>query len=146
MKRPVAARGFTLIELMVVVAVIALLAGIGYPSYQEHVARSRRAEAKAALLENAQWMERQYSISRSYLVDGSGGDITDDRLPRRASPATGAAAYQVRLATGRTATSFELQAVPQGAMADDDCGTLTLTHTGVQGVTGSKPVAGCWNR
>ena len=59
-------RGFTLIELMITVAIIGILAAIAYPSYVEHIYRSRRAEAEATLMELAQWMERNYMVNLSY--------------------------------------------------------------------------------
>ena len=61
MKSKYSVRGFTLIELMIVVAIIAVLASVAYPSYKEYVARSRRAEARAVLVAAQQWMERFYT-------------------------------------------------------------------------------------
>lgn len=143
-------RGFTLIELLIVVAVVAILAAIGYPSYAEHVARSRRSEAKSVLLENAQWIERQYTMSNAYnkLADRS-TNLTSDSLPVKTVPRDGGTAhYNISFASGQpTADTFTLQAVPTGGMSQDKCGTLTLTHTGVKAATGTNAtVAQCWDR
>lgn len=144
------ARGFTLIELMIVVAVVAILAAIAYPSYTEHVARSRRAEAKSVLLENAQWIERQYTRSNAYnkMPDRS-TNLTTDSLPVKTVPREGGTAqYNISFVDGQpTANSFTLQAVPAGPMANDKCGSLTLTHTGLKNATGTgATVAQCWDR
>ena len=59
--------GFSLIELLIVIAIIGILAGIAYPNYQEYVARARRADAKTVLLENAQFLERFYTQNGTYV-------------------------------------------------------------------------------
>src|SRR5256885_8577851 len=146
MKNPIARRGFTLIEAMIVVAIIAILAVIAYPSYASHAARAKRADAKAVLLEMAQWMERQYTVTSTYNTFGDGAAITSDRLPLKQSPRSGAAAYNISFVAGQpTPSTFVLQAVPQGTMASDACGTLTLSNTGVRGAT-TGTTANCWDR
>jgi len=138
-------RGFTLVEAMIVVAIIAILAAVAYPSYLEHVARGKRADAKASLLEMAQWMERQYTVTSTYNTFGDGNPINASRLPVRQSPRNGAPTYVIGFAAGQpTASTFVLEAVPQGAMAADACGTLTLNNTGVRGSAGTP--AKCWDR
>jgi type IV pilus assembly protein PilE len=136
---PAAPRGFTLIELMVVVAIIAILASIAYPAYNETVARSRRADAKSVLLENAQWMERQYTVLGSYTVTSA--------LPVTESPKGSAKkVYNVSFSAS-SATGFTLQAVPKNGMASDKCGTLTLTSTGAKDVASATATAAeCWER
>jgi type IV pilus assembly protein PilE len=143
-------KGFTLIELMIAVVIIAILAAVALPSYQDHVRRSNRAVAKALLLENAQFMEQIYTANNQYDAavgpDGivNTADDVDVALPLIQSPRTGAVVqYNISLQAVADAT-FTLRAVPVGSMAGDVCGTFTLTNTGVQGAGGD--VASCWNR
>lgn len=115
--------GFTLIELMVVVAIIGILASVAYPAYIEHIRKARRADAQAALTQAAQFMERNYSLAQKY---------SGVSLPSSIS----APKYAISF-SAQTDTAFTLQAVP-----DDDpkCGTLTLDNAGAKTPTTS----GCW--
>lgn len=135
--------GFTLLEVIVVVAIVAILSSIALPNYNEHVRRSERVAARAVLLEAANWMERHFSMHHTYL--GS-----DDRIPElpedlNRSPKSGAARYAIRLTAGKTqATAYELSAAPG---RPDKCGTFTLDHTGARGLIGNTaPLAECWGR
>jgi type IV pilus assembly protein PilE len=136
--------GFTLIELMIVVAIVAILAAIAYPSYQDSVRKSRRADAQAVLLEAAQWLERHYTANHTYVVDFATAFPTAlKKSPKDGGPAGGY--YAITLATA--ANTFTLTAAPQptGGQDKDKCGGLTLTHTGAKGVQGAgATVAQCW--
>ena len=138
-------RGFTLIELMIVVVIIAILASIAYPSYTQFVRRSARAEAKSALLENAQFLERNFTTANSYAKDSAGNDIDDSKLPRG-----GNARYDISVNVNvATPTVFSLTAAPVagGPSAGDACGTLTLNQQGAKGVSGGTlSAAECWGR
>lgn len=133
--------GFTLTEVMIVVAIVAVLAAIALPSYTQYVVRSNRADAMAELLNVAQAMERCYTRFSAYNAGGCA----------MATTLSGAGAlsengHYLVTSTALTATAFTIQAAPQGPQATRDtlCGTFTLTHTGVRGMTGAGDVAACW--
>ncbi|MDD3448213.1 MAG: type IV pilin protein [Gammaproteobacteria bacterium] len=132
------AKGFTLIELMIVVAVVAILASIAYPSYVDQVRKSRRAEAQSLMLEDAQWLERQFTANSSYM-DVSVDPPVVPTLPIDQSPRDGTARYNIGVAA--TATTFTLTATPQGDQTNDRCGTMTVDQTGAR--TPAVP-AECW--
>ncbi|WP_277874220.1 type IV pilin protein [Luteimonas cucumeris] len=127
-------RGFTLIELMVVVAVVAILASIALPSYQDSVRKSRRGQAKADLVELAQLLEREHTVRNSY-----GNDTTDYDIPFNQSPKTGTAHYTIAL-SNQSANTFTLTATPAGSQANDTCGNLTLNQAGAK----TPATGGCW--
>ncbi|MCC4611916.1 type IV pilin protein [Xanthomonas campestris pv. esculenti] len=111
-----AVSGFTLIELMIVVAVIAILSAIAYPSYAEYVRKSRRAQAKADLVEYAQLAVRFYTVRNTYV---------DFSLPTQVSPREGGtAAYRLALQT--TQSTFSISATAQGNQVQDKCGDLGI--------------------
>jgi len=138
-----ASRGFTLIEMMVVVAIIGILAAIAYPSYQEHVRKARRADAQAALMELAQFMERHYTANGRYLTAANAAPT----LPFAEAPKDGSSKfYTLSFTATPTASAYTLQAAPKNAMANDSCGTLTLAHTGAKGQKAGATLAECWRR
>lgn len=123
-----AAAGFTLIELMIVVAVVGILAAIAYPSYEESVRKGRRGQAKADLVEAAQIAERFRTINRTYsgLSAGSG---TDDEIMAQ-SPKTGTAHYNIRMSGTPGQNTFKVTATPTGVQLGDRCGVLSIDHLG----------------
>ena len=136
--------GFTLIEVMIVVAIIGIIAAIGYPSYQEHVRKTKRADAQSALMELAQFMERYYTANGRYLTSANAAPT----LPFTEAPKDGASkSYNLAFAASSpTANSYTLQATPKNSMAGDKCGTLTLTNTGAKGQAVGATMADCWRR
>jgi type IV pilus assembly protein PilE len=145
-------RGLTLIELMIVVAVIAILAALAIPAYDDSVRKARRGQAKADLMALAQHLERCFTVNNSYLVACSGVGANLDftvtgsqwgQSPR--STAVGAPIFYLisaQTTPAPTASTYVLQAVPQGDQAADVCATLTLTQAGVRGTTSAR--TDCW--
>jgi type IV pilus assembly protein PilE len=136
------AAGFTLIELMIAVAIAGLLASIAYPSYMDSVRKSRRADAKAALSNAAQALERHYTEKNTYLNASLGdgaGSIFSDHTPIDREHNS---AYYILSITNQGAGTYSLNATPAGAMASDSCGVLTLDHLGQKG--SALPIAQCW--
>lgn len=129
--------GFTLIEMMITVAIIAILASVAFPSYLEYVAKGRRTDAKSQLLAAQQWMERLYSESYSYQQDSAGTAVADllDDQPFHQSPRAGdgVAAYTITV-NAPSATSYTLTATRTGAATGDACGNFTLSHTGTKSI------------
>ena len=131
-------RGITLMELMIVVAIIAIIAAVGYPSYIESVRKTRRADCAGALVGLSNAMERHYSITGNYLGAADGGGNTGaPAVFDTACPIDGGDATYNLTISAATVSTYRLQAAPTGAQADDKCGTLTLTNTGVKGVSGA---------
>ena len=132
-------RGFNLIELMVVVAIVGIIAAIAYPSYLEQIQSSRRADCSGALVSLGGAMERHYSVNGSYLgaADG-GGNTGTPAIFSAACPVDGGdASYNLTIQAATTST-YTLNAVPTGVQTGDKCGTYSLSNTGVKGVVDAK--------
>jgi len=141
-KHTARAGGFTLIELMIVVAVLAIIAAIAYPSYNSHVTKTRRGAAASCTLEAAQFMERFYTTNLRYDQDRDGNPVA---LPQLQCIRDIEGHYTVRLADVGSG-SYLVEAEPQGTQAarDGACGALSLDQTGQKDVSGAAEVSACW--
>lgn len=140
-------RGFTLIELMITVAIVGILAAIAYPSYTKYVQRGYRSEGIAMLTDAAARMERYYAQNNTYAAADPAaiGIAALPQDPGSTNPAvyqSSTGKYQLSFANSATATTYKLQVVPQGAQANDACGTLTISQDGSRTSSNSSP--DCW--
>lgn len=117
-------RGFTLIELMIVVAIVAILAAIAVPSYQQHVIKTNRNDAMAVMQGFAQAMERHYAQNNTYATAVAG-----TVFPAQ-SPLDGPARYNLSIVAA--ASSYTLRATPVAGGTQDGDGLLELTNTGLR--------------
>ncbi len=139
-------RGITLMELMVVMVIVGILAAIAIPSYRRYVVRANRADAKTALLQTAQQLERCYTNSTPYAYNSATCTVGVAAVTLPFTVPSGT--YVINHVGARDAQTYTLSATPQGSQAGDDpqCGTFQLTETGVQTVSGTQPAADCWRR
>ena len=141
-------RGFTLIELMIVVAVVGVLAAIAYPSYQEFIAKSKRAGGKAVLAMSQPGMERFYTENFSYKTVRGSSDTASDRFPSSLKtypqPGEGSAVYNIALTADATdpnnAFKLKLTRIATASMKSDRCGDLEVDQYGRK-----VPVAGTYS-
>ena len=137
--------GFTLVELMIVVAIVAILSAIAYPTYTNYIVKTHRTAAKACLSEYANYMERYYTTNLRYDTSSATPTIAN-ALPALdcASTAQTGNFYQYDFGTP-TVSAYTLTATPQGAQtADTRCGTLTLNQSGARTKSGTDTLAQCW--
>ena len=131
-------RGFTLIELMIVVAILAILATWGYSSYRDTVLKSHRAEGIGELLTIADKLERFYSSQGTYV------GATVGSASNAVHPSSSDNGYYSFSITSADTIQFTITAAPQGGQTDDTkCGTFTLTSLGTRSASGTD-AAKCW--
>ena len=133
---PIEQSGFSLVELLIALACVAVLVGWAWPNYQQLLQRSQRAQARIALLQAAHWLERAASANGSY---PAAADVPTSVLQ--------AEGLRYQLSVISSAQSFTLTATPTGVQVGDACGSFTLTHTGVRSVLkATLSPAQCWGR
>jgi type IV pilus assembly protein PilE len=137
-------RGFTLVELMIVIVIVAMLAAIAVPGYTSQVRKSRRTEARNALLDAAAREERFYATNNYYSVASS-----DLGYGAAWPTSVGSGYYSLGAACtsgGALCTAYTLTATAISTQVKDtSCTTLSLTSVGVQSSTGNATAATCWN-
>ncbi|HQS30701.1 MAG: pilus assembly protein PilE [Polaromonas sp. 39-63-203] len=143
-------RGFTLIELMIVVAIVAIITSIAYPSYRDSVLKGKRAEGRAALTELLQQQERYMTQRNVYLeFTNVGGTTTPASVPFKTFSGDSSAKSAYYLQSTACATGVALsecvmvEAIPVSSGSDPEAGTLRVFSTGVKTCTGSKQSV-CW--
>lgn len=131
------AKGFTLIELMIVVAIVGILAAVAYPSYQEYVRTTRRSVATGCVQEMAQQMERRFTTSLTYAVTTT--------LPTLGCINSVSNSHTFTFSTGEpTVRTYTIEAQPVANQAKDNCGNLTLNQAGVKSKSGTAALDKCW--
>lgn len=142
-----ASLGLTLTELMVTVAIVAILATIAAPTYVSQIQSARRVDAQTALVENAQFLQKVYTETGCF-NPGPDRDCTPPNedagisLPIIESPMDGDRKYYDHALESLTRTGFKLTAGPKGAQTDDQCGVLALDHLWRKTPAESR----CWRR
>lgn len=141
-------RGFTLVETMIVLLIVALLASVAYPGYASYLTRTRRMEGKVALILAMQRQEQHHALHHTYLAFSKAEPVSG--LPWWSGNAASASAYELDAepcADGELRDCVRLRARPGTAnvdarFLDPECGTLSLDSRGEQGASG--PSARCW--
>ena len=135
-------QGFTLIELMIAVAIVGLLVAIAYPSYLQYIQRSWRESARLCLLDMSQQMERRYAADLSY---GPIMDVTGKDLVFTSACATDGDMGNRYWFHGAVNNGFVLLAAPKGGQSNDACGQLGINQSGIKTVQGgSAAIEDCW--
>jgi type IV pilus assembly protein PilE len=138
-------RGFTLIELMIVVAIVAILAAIAFPSYTQQVRKGRRVDAKSAMLDLAARQENFFATNNRYSVSGTALNYGNN-FP--ISLVTGSVTSYTMTVTQVAVTDYTITATPAGDQVADACNTYVLNNFGVQSNLtaggAANTTTGCW--
>lgn len=148
--KPNPQKAFTLLELIIVIAIVSILVGVAYPSYQQSVMKSRRADAIVALYGLSLAMERHFTKNDTYCDAGTSGSCTGNGPSYYGYYETapingGTATYTLEIVTANL-TSYTLQATPTGTQSGDACGTFELDNTGDRSISGNTDIEKneCW--
>ena len=128
--------GFTLVEILVVIAIVAILVALALPSYQDSVRKSRRVDAQGDLMEFANTAERIFTQTNSYVSTDADTNGKPDEVIADTD------FYTYTFSAGPTASTWTVQAAPKTGQDADPCGTMGLAHTGQRTKTGA--LADCW--
>lgn len=131
--------GFSLIELLIAIAIVGILSAIAIPNYQSYIQRANRAYAKATLLQAAQWMERAATASGQYPLDANVPVIYKNTSPVEGGRYTMAS-------NSVSGVTYTFTATATGGQISDGCGNFTINQAGQRTITGSLTVQECWNR
>ncbi|NYE30602.1 type IV pilus assembly protein PilE [Rhodanobacter sp. K2T2] len=144
------AAGFTLVELMIVVAIVAILSAIAYPSYVSYITKSRRVAAEGCLSQYANYMERFYTSGLNYRTDGTGAAnpflTAGSTLNFDCASTQQTGSYYSYTLASATSSAYSVQAAPISVQATRDakCGTLSLNQAGNRNASGTGGVSQCW--
>lgn len=136
---PKKSTGFTLIELMVTVAIVGILAAVALPAYNQYIARGKRAEARAAILQAEGWLERFNTENNAYVNNAASNANTVFDTRYTSVPAGGAANYTFSLAV--TSTTYTITLAPTGSMASDKCSSYIKNNVGSLAISSSATLA-----
>lgn len=132
--------GFTLIEVMMVVAIVGILTAVALPNYNEYIRRGHRADARAGLLQAQQWLERASTATGVYPTTLPASLTWAGDVAKR---------YTISIGGPATTSTFTLTATPRGPQVGDKCGNFTITNTGTRGAAGATTgtvVTDCWGK
>lgn len=136
-RRPAA--GFTLIELVIVMAILAIIAAIAFPSYQNYLERARRADGREMLQRIAAAQERFYTNRNRYT-----DDLTTAAGLNLGTTNSEAGHYAIGIVVAADGQSYTLTAVPAGVQVHDECANLTVNNVGARGYSGTQTNGSCW--
>lgn len=141
------APGFTLIELMITVVILAILLSIAIPAYQSEMQKSRRTDAKTTLLDLSSREQRYYSVNNTFTNSAQNLGYGAAAFPMNVGSGTGDYSVSVTAPAAANPPTFTITATPIGVQASDTaCGSFTIDNTGNQTTSGTDTAAACWGR
>ena len=141
--------GHSLLELLAVITILAVLASMAMASYQNHIRKARRADAKSVLLQTALFMERNYTETNSYNELPNGNTLDNSKLPHDEAPIDGNTTfYDIQFMGSPTTHTYTIEAAPKNAQLKDTlCTTLRIVQAGEKSIDGGTGSVGeCWAR